>query len=184
MREPCLFDDSLLSTPVARQHSRPSRPGPNTIDRSIPCTQTADIESFMHLALMLRCGPVPRAPAIVTRAALAWRPLSTVSRPRRFTRSWSGPRQPEARFLTTMNAGTNFHDTSGCRFGVRIGEDESFVSYYLDKDAGTIDLQHTFTPQALRGQGLAAKVGASALSWACLARVYHTTTESPVAYCN
>ena len=63
-----------------------------------------------------------------------------------------------------------FHDTAGCRFVVKVGGDEAFVAYSVDEGARTIDLQHTFTPPALRGQGMAAKVSCSLANPRALAR--------------
>ena len=54
--------------------------------------------------------------------------------------------------------GESFHDREGCRFGVRMGGEEAYVSYAISDADRTIDILSTFTPVSLRGKGLASKV--------------------------
>eukprot|EP00873_Tetraselmis_striata_P041344 jgi/Tetstr1/461608/TSEL_006708.t1 len=65
-----------------------------------------------------------------------------------------------------MQAGENFHDAAGRRFGVSVNGVEAYVTYELDTAAKTLDLQHTFTPPELRGQGLAGQVVKLAFDYA------------------
>jgi predicted GNAT family acetyltransferase len=56
------------------------------------------------------------------------------------------------------------NDRQGSRFVLTFDGDEVYVLYALDKE--TIDLYSTFTPQQLRGKGLAAVVVKAAIEYA------------------
>lgn len=56
------------------------------------------------------------------------------------------------------------NDVQGSRFVLDVDGHEVYVLYAEDKD--TIDLYSTYTPPALRGQGLAEKVVRAALLYA------------------
>jgi predicted GNAT family acetyltransferase len=56
------------------------------------------------------------------------------------------------------------NDKQGSRFVLNVGGQKVYVLYREDK--GTLDLYSTYTPNQLRGKGLAAKVVKAALEYA------------------
>jgi uncharacterized protein len=50
------------------------------------------------------------------------------------------------------------------RFVARIGDAEAFVSY--ERRGDVLDVQHTYTPPALRGQDIAAQLTAAVFAYA------------------
>lgn len=63
------------------------------------------------------------------------------------------------------------HDEAGRRFVLRpagAGAEEAFLAYELLRTPtpGILDLQHTFTPEAMRGAGVAGKLVAAAFAYA------------------
>jgi uncharacterized protein len=50
------------------------------------------------------------------------------------------------------------HQPAKSRFVASLPEGEAYVEYAFDAASNTLDLLHTYTPAALRGRGLAAKV--------------------------
>jgi uncharacterized protein len=50
------------------------------------------------------------------------------------------------------------------RFVARVGDLEAFLTYRLAE--GVLDVQHTYTPPALRGRELAARLTAAAFAYA------------------
>ncbi|MFP4375420.1 MAG: GNAT family N-acetyltransferase [Spirochaetales bacterium] len=57
------------------------------------------------------------------------------------------------------------HNQEAKRFFVREDGSEAFLEY-LEKGDGTLDYAHTFTPEELRGRGIAGDVVGKALAWA------------------
>mmetsp|Transcript_1218 Transcript_1218/g.2842 ORF Transcript_1218/g.2842 Transcript_1218/m.2842 type:complete len:157 (-) Transcript_1218:211-681(-) len=109
----------------------------------------------------LRAARIPTVQAVTPR-----RPLPLSSRLCEPGRRRQGMQTRSARSATTMQAGENFHDAAGRRFGVSVNGVEAYVTYELDTAAKTLDLQHTFTPPELRGQGLAGQVVKLAFDYA------------------
>jgi len=57
------------------------------------------------------------------------------------------------------------HDQTAKRFVVKEDGKEAYLEY-RERDDGTLDYAHTFTPEELRGRGIAGDVVGAALDWA------------------
>jgi hypothetical protein len=62
------------------------------------------------------------------------------------------------------------HDEAGHRFVAEVGGEVAELTY-VEKDASTVILDHTFVPAALRGGGVAGALAARALDWARASRL-------------
>ena len=64
-----------------------------------------------------------------------------------------------------MDEPTVRHEPQQGRFSVHKDDHEAYMEYQQAGE-GVVDFTHTFTPEELRGQGLAGKIVSAALDWA------------------